>query len=181
MTVKERMMAVYSGRPCDRMPVAGYARYLLRGSVEREIRALGMGIIDYVPAVSMLPPPWHMLDGYLSQIEGGDIAISFRWEKGKRIERRTLSVGGRTLWADLERDNAGAGSEHRETLETFVKQGAVAGAISMTSDHGKVETAFVGLADPETGRALDEQSFFWIASMTKGFCAAGCEVHLHKR
>ncbi len=112
MTIKERMMAVYSGRPCDRMPVAGYARYLLRGSVEREIRALGMGIIDYVPAVSMLPPPWHMLDGYLSQIEGGDITISFRWEKGKRIERRALSVGGKTLWADLERDNAGAGSEH---------------------------------------------------------------------
>lgn len=68
---------------------------------------------------------------------------------------------------------AGLGvSSPREALEAFVKKGAVAGAISMTSDHEKVETAFVGLADPETGRALDEKSFFWIASMTKGFCGA---------
>ena len=112
MTIKERMLAAYSGRPYDRLPVAAYSRYVLRGSAEREARENGLGIIDYLPAVSMLPPPWHMLDGYLSQIEGGDVNISYRWEKGRQIERRALSVGGRTLWSDLERDNAAAGSEH---------------------------------------------------------------------
>ena len=85
---------------------------MLRGSAEREARENGLGIIDYLPAISMLPPPWHMLDGYLSQIEGGNVRISYRWEKGKQIERRALTVDGKTLWSDIERDDAGAGSEH---------------------------------------------------------------------
>ncbi len=42
----------------------------------------------------------------------------------------------------------------------------------MIAVSGKVETAYVGLADPTTGRKFDDKTIFWIASMTKGFCGA---------
>ncbi|MCQ2390741.1 MAG: beta-lactamase family protein, partial [Kiritimatiellae bacterium] len=51
-------------------------------------------------------------------------------------------------------------------------RGEIAGAVSMTSVSGKVETVYVGLADPKTGRPFDAHSMFWIASMTKGFTGA---------
>ena len=145
MSIKERMMAVYRGQPPDRMPVAGYARYLLRGQVEREARANGLGIIDYVPAISMLPPPWHMLDGYLSQIDCGDVTISYRWEKGKQIERRALTIDGQTLWSDLERDDAGAGSEHiiKHYIEKPEDYGILAKLLKkvVLADNGKLLAA----------------------------------------
>lgn len=59
-----------------------------------------------------------------------------------------------------------------EALQRYVDGGEIAGAISMVATSGKVETAYVGLADPTTGRPFDDRSFFWIASMTKGFCGA---------
>lgn len=59
-----------------------------------------------------------------------------------------------------------------EVLQRAVDRGEIPGAISMVSVSGKVEVAYVGLADPKTGRKPDEHSFFWIASMSKGMCGA---------
>ena len=57
-------------------------------------------------------------------------------------------------------------------LQKYVDSGEIAGAVSMIAVSGKVETAYVGLADPTTGRKFDDKTIFWIASMTKGFCGA---------
>ena len=54
-------------------------------------------------------------------------------------------------------------------LQRYVDSGEIAGAVSMVAVSGKVETAYVGLADPTTGRPFDGKTLFWIASMTKGF------------
>ena len=57
-------------------------------------------------------------------------------------------------------------------LQRYVDSGEIAGAVSMVAVSGKVETAYVGLADPTTGRPFDGKTLFWIASMTKGFCGS---------
>ena len=67
MTVRERMMACYRHESVDGPVCAIYSRYLNRGAAERQVRNAGMGIIDYVPPVTMMAPPWHMLDGFLSR------------------------------------------------------------------------------------------------------------------
>jgi hypothetical protein len=83
------MLAIYRGEPAERPPVAIYNRYLPRGCDERAVRNAGLGIIDYVPPVSMLAPPWHLQAGYLSEVRGADLEIRVAWEDGKRIETRT--------------------------------------------------------------------------------------------
>src|SRR5208283_1257306 len=91
-TVRERMMKVYRNQVPDR-PAAGiYARYLPRGWSERLVRNLGLGIIDYYPIVSMLAPPWHTHSGYLSEVKGADLDISFTWENGQAVEIRTYKT-----------------------------------------------------------------------------------------
>ena len=65
-----------------------------------------------------------------------------------------------------------SGETPAAALRRFVDKGEIAGAVSMVAVSGRVETAYVGLADPTTGRKFDEKSLFWIASMTKGVCGA---------
>lgn len=89
ITVRDRMMEVYRHRVPEKTPVAIYARYLPRGSTERLVRNLGLGIIDYYPLVSMLAPPWHTHPGYPSEVRGADFNIRFSWENGQSIETRT--------------------------------------------------------------------------------------------
>lgn len=112
MTIRERMLAVYRGEMPDRTPVGIYTRYLVRGEVEHKARAMGLGIIDYAPPVSMLAPPWHVLDGFLSEIDGGIFDIKYSWSGGKRTERRIVEMPEGTLYADVEQDAGGTGSEH---------------------------------------------------------------------
>lgn len=112
MTMRERMLACYRRQPTDRSACAIYTRYLPRSEAEREVRNLGMGVIDYVPPVTMMPPPWHMLDGFLSQIEGAKVCVDYRWEGGRRFERRSFVTPDGTLYADVESDAGGVGSEH---------------------------------------------------------------------
>lgn len=127
MTVKERIMAVYRGEAVPQMPVAAYTRYIPRSHAERVARNAGLGIIDYVPAYSMLNPPWHMLDGYLSELHSGEASVSYRWENGRRIERRSFSADGETLYADLIRDEGGAGSER--ILKRYIARSEDYGAL----------------------------------------------------
>ena len=92
MTVHERMMAVYRGRLPDRMPLSIYARYLPRGSSERALREMGLGIIDYHPAVTLLAPPWHTHSGYISEVKGVELTIGLSWENGQPVETRTYKT-----------------------------------------------------------------------------------------
>lgn len=112
MTIRERMLACYRRQPVDHPACAVYARYLPRGSAERAAREQGMGIIEYVPPVSMMSPPWHMLDGFLSPADGVNVRVEIRWENGRRMERRSFETPDGMLYADIERDAGGVGSEH---------------------------------------------------------------------
>jgi hypothetical protein len=105
-TVRERMMKVYRNQVPDRSPVAIYARYLPRGSSERVVRNLGLGIIDYYPIVSMLAPPWHTHSGYLSQVQGADLDITFTWENGQAVEIRTYHTPLGSLTQRTRKDPA---------------------------------------------------------------------------
>jgi hypothetical protein len=91
-TTRERMMKVYRNQVPDRPPVAIYARYLPRGASERLARNLGLGIIDYYPVLSMLAPPWHTLPGYLSEVKGASLNVTFTWENGQAVEIRTYNT-----------------------------------------------------------------------------------------
>jgi hypothetical protein len=105
-TVRERMMKVYRNQVPDRSPVAIYARYLPRGSSERLVRNLGLGIIDYYPVVSMLAPPWHTHSGYLSEVKGADLDITFTWENGQAVEIRTYNTPLGSLTQRTRKDPA---------------------------------------------------------------------------
>lgn len=96
----------------DRIPVGIYHRYLPSGSVERENRQMGLGIIAYVPVVSMLGPPWHLYPGYLSEIRGADFRVDYAWDNGTMVERRTYTTPAGSVWQEIVSDPAGAGSEH---------------------------------------------------------------------
>lgn len=105
-TVRERMMQVYRNQVPDRFPAAIYARYLPRGSSERLVRNVGMGIIDYYPVVSMLAPPWHTHSGYLSEVKGADLSVAFTWENGQAVEIRTYNTPFGTLTQRTRKDPA---------------------------------------------------------------------------
>lgn len=92
MTPHERMMAIYRGQLPDQIPVAVYSRYLPRGTCERMARELGLAIIDWYPVASFLAPPWHLHGYYLSQVKGAELSVSYRWQGGQRIERRTYTT-----------------------------------------------------------------------------------------
>lgn len=112
MTCRERMMACYRQEPVDHPACAVYTRYLPRGDAERRARNLGMGIIDYAPPVSMMSPPWHLLEGFLSPAEGVTVRTEFRWEGDRRVEKRCFETPEGALCADIEQDGGGVGSEH---------------------------------------------------------------------
>ena len=88
MTIRERMMAVYRYHAPDQVPVSIYAQYLPRGSTERMVRGLGLGILDYVPLTTLLAPPWHTHAGFVSEVQGAEFDICFTWENGQKHETR---------------------------------------------------------------------------------------------
>jgi hypothetical protein len=110
MTIRERMLAVYRHERLPTPPVAIYSRYLPRGFGEREVRNAGLGIIDYVPPVSLLAPPWHMQSGYLSEVRGADLEIRLSFENGAQVETRTYRTPAGTVCQRTSVD-AGYGSD----------------------------------------------------------------------
>jgi hypothetical protein len=111
MSIRERMLAVYNNQMPDKFPVAIYSRYFPRGSIERELRAKGLGIIEYYPLVTFLGPPWHNNPGFISQIKNTDIRVDYVWDKGDIIERRSYETPVGTVWQEKGR-SVGAGSEY---------------------------------------------------------------------
>jgi len=104
MNIRERMMSVYRNRVPDQMPVGIYKRYYRLGSVEREVRNMGMGIIDFHPIVSLLSPPWHMHEGYVSEVKNVELRIKYVWENGKMMEFRIFETPVGTLSQCLTKD-----------------------------------------------------------------------------
>jgi uroporphyrinogen-III decarboxylase len=106
MTIKERMMAVYGNRVPDRIPVSVYARYLPRGHDERQVREMGVGMIDYYPLTTLLAPPWHVYPGFLSEVRGADFKIRLKWQDGQRIEERSYETPLGILTQRIRQDPA---------------------------------------------------------------------------
>jgi hypothetical protein len=111
-SVADAMLEVYNNRYPGSVPLGVYTRYLPRSAVEREVRNLGMGIIDYHPAATMIGPPWHFYEGYLSEVKNTELRVSHVWRDGKRTERREWETPVGTIRGEIEFDPAGAGSEH---------------------------------------------------------------------
>lgn len=111
MTIRERMLAAYRGEAQDRPALGIYIRYLPRGEVDRAVRDMGMGLIDYVPLTTQIGPPWHMLPGFLSEIDGASLTVKHYWKDGLMREVRTYDTPVGSVYADIGQ-SAGAGSEH---------------------------------------------------------------------
>jgi hypothetical protein len=110
--IHDLMLAVYRGQVSDRVPVGVYERYLPRGSMERAARGMGLGIIAYHPVVTMHGPPWHLYPGHVSEIPGADFSVSYCWDRGAMVERRSYVTPVGSVWQEVARDEGGAGSEH---------------------------------------------------------------------
>jgi len=112
MSIRERMLAVYTKKPTDKPALGIYQRYLPRGHEELSARNNGLGLILYHPTVTMLAPPWHFYDGFISEVKNTEIKIEYCWKEGKRVERRSYHTPVGTLWQEIEMDSNGVGSEH---------------------------------------------------------------------
>jgi uroporphyrinogen-III decarboxylase len=92
MTPRERILSTYRHEIPDRVPVSIYAGYLRTGSVEREARNRGLGVLVIYPLVSFLAPPWHTRPGYISEVRNADLRIRYTWKGGTRIEYRAYET-----------------------------------------------------------------------------------------
>jgi len=105
------MLEAYRGHASATPPLGIYARYLPRGERERGFRNRGLGIIDYMPPTSLLAPPWHFYDEFLSRIEGAQLSVKKFWDTGTWVERRTYETPVGTVWQEMAKDGGGVGSE----------------------------------------------------------------------
>ena len=106
MSIRERMEAAYHNRPLDRVALGIYNGYLPRGQAERRLRGMGLGIIDYHPLTSMLAPPWHLKDGFISEVKGAEPRVDWRWENGQKLEQRTYTTPVGTVTQVVRKDPA---------------------------------------------------------------------------
>ena len=104
MTIKDRMMAVYKNELPDRYPVSIYSRYLPRGTKERQIRDMGVGIIEYYPITTLLAPPWHMNQGFVSEVKNTEMRIGYKWENGEFLEIRSYETKVGNLYQHIKKD-----------------------------------------------------------------------------
>ena len=111
MTIREAMMSVYRNEMPEKPVVSIYTRYLSRGEMERKARNSGLGIIGYIPLTSQIGPPWHMLDGFLSEVRNVDLSARYFYRNGAIYEQRTYHTPIGELSAEIGK-SVGAGSEH---------------------------------------------------------------------
>ena len=106
MTNRERLLAVYANEVPDRIPIGIYSRYHRIGAAERVARNCGLGIIDCLPPVSLLAPPWHVHPGYISEVRNAQFRISHRWVDGRIVQRRSYETPVGTVEAHVVMDPA---------------------------------------------------------------------------
>ena len=111
MTTRETMMSVYRNTMPERPAVGIYTRYLSRGEMERKARNNGLGIIAYVPLTSQIGPPWHMLDGFLSEVRDAGLSSRYFYKNGTLYEQRAYNTPVGELSAEIGK-SAGKGGEH---------------------------------------------------------------------
>ena len=111
MTLRERMESVYKNQVPDKPALGIYTRYIKRGAIEREVRNLGMGIIDYVALTTQLGPPWHMIPEFVSEIKNTEMSVTTYFEHGVCKTRRTFKTPIGELYAEVSA-SVGDGSEH---------------------------------------------------------------------
>ena len=111
MTIRESMMSVYRNEMPEKPVVGIYTRYLSRGEMERKARNNGLGIIAYIPLTSQIGPPWHMLDGFLSEVKDVDLSARYFYRHKALYEHRTYHTPIGELTAEIGK-SAGTGSEH---------------------------------------------------------------------
>lgn len=110
-SIKQNIMSVYNNEIPSKAPVGIYSRYFPRGGMERCIRNMGAGIIEYYPVVSMIGPPWHLKDGFLSQVKNTEIQVHYYWNNKTLLERRIYKTPVGSIFQEIEKDKAGVGSE----------------------------------------------------------------------
>lgn len=123
--IKADILQVYKGGPTEDIPVGVYDRFLPRGNSGRKARNLGLGLIDYHPITTMLAPPWHMYEGYISEVKGAEFSVEYSWKNNKLITRRIYETPEGILSQELEK-GIGTGSEaireqYIEDLEDYEK------------------------------------------------------------
>ena len=111
MTIKESMMSIYRNEMPEKPVVGIYNNYLSRGEMERKARNNGLGIIAYAPLTSQMGPPWHMYDGFLSQVRDVALSSHYFYRNGALYERRTYQTPVGELSAEIGK-SVGKGSEH---------------------------------------------------------------------
>jgi hypothetical protein len=111
MTYRERMTCVYQNQIPDKDALAIYTRYLKRGFMERTVRNIGMGIIDYVPLTTQLGPPWHMIPEFISPVKNADMYVQTYFNNGVRKTRRMYKTPIGDIFAEVG-NSLGEGSEH---------------------------------------------------------------------
>lgn len=104
MTNRERLLSVYSNRLPDRIPIGMYRRYHRVGETERRARNDGLGIIDFVPPVSLLAPLWHVHPGYVSEVSNVQFRIDHRWVDNRLMQRRAYETPVGTIDAHVVLD-----------------------------------------------------------------------------
>ncbi len=110
--LRTRMLDAYRGRASGVTPLGIYSRYLPRGSLERDARNRGLGIVDYLPPTTLLAPPWHFYDEFLSEVHGAELTVARFPDGGNWVERRTYSTPVGSIWQENAKDAGGVGSEH---------------------------------------------------------------------
>ncbi len=108
MTPRERMLAVYYGKPIDHPAVAAYPGCLPRGTVEEEVRRLGVGEVMIRNMVTTeIAPGWGSEINVLSKIKNADVKVDHYWKKGVRIERQIIDTPVGTVYQEFcfERNN----------------------------------------------------------------------------
>ena len=118
ISIRERMMAVYRNQQPDRPPVSIYKRYLKTGQMEREVRNNGLGLVDFVPAVSLIAPLWHMLPGYMSEVRNAQFNVRYVWDNGELIQVRTYETPVGNVTAHVGKDAYGSEWIRKHYIET---------------------------------------------------------------
>lgn len=106
MTPRDCVLSVYHGSRSEDPAMGIYLRYHRPGAAERRARDRGLALLAPWPVVSLLAPPWHVREGYLSEVQAGGFRVDYRWQHGGRIERRTLETPAGRLTQELRRDDA---------------------------------------------------------------------------
>ena len=83
---RENMMAVYRNQLPQGIPLACYNFMLPNGKSERLAREHGLGIIDHVPGVTLVSPPYFARYEYLSEVTNAEFSISYYWDSQELVE-----------------------------------------------------------------------------------------------